>query len=59
MSKLKLFRVLFRRVPVIRYAQVLTLAADPDAADGKQTIFRYDRAGLMLALKSAGAGRGR
>jgi len=40
-------------------AQVLTLAADPDAADGKSTIFRYDRAGLMLALKSAGAGRGR
>jgi len=40
-------------------AQVLTLAADPDAADGKGTIFRYDRAGLMLALKSAGAGRGR
>jgi hypothetical protein len=37
----------------------LTLAADPDAADGKNTIFRYDRAGLMLALKSAGAGRGR
>ncbi|MCY7398665.1 MAG: chemotaxis protein CheW, partial [Sphingomonas bacterium] len=40
-------------------AQVLTLAADPDAADGKNKIYRYDRAGLMLALKSAGAGRGR
>ena len=39
-------------------AQVLTLAADPDAADGKSKIYRYDRAGLMLALKSAG-GRGR
>ncbi|MDQ3075163.1 MAG: chemotaxis protein CheA [Pseudomonadota bacterium] len=39
-------------------AQVLTLAADPDAADGKARIYRYDRAGLMLALKSAGAGRG-
>jgi two-component system chemotaxis sensor kinase CheA len=45
--------------PATGDAQVLTLAADPDAADGKQTIFRYDRAGLMLALKSAGAGRGR
>ena len=40
-------------------ARVLTLAADPDAADGKDKIYRYDRAGLMLALKSAGAGRGR
>ena len=40
-------------------AQVLTLAADPDAADGKNRIYRYDRAGLMAALKSAGAGRGR
>ena len=40
-------------------AHVLTLAADPDAADGKSKIYRYDRAGLMLALKSAGAGRGR
>ena len=40
-------------------ARVLTLAADPDAADGKNRIYRYDRAGLMLALKSAGAGRGR
>ena len=40
-------------------ARVLTIAADPDAADGKDRIYRYDRAGLMLALKSAGAGRGR
>ena len=40
-------------------AQILTLAADPDSADGKNRIYRYDRAGLMLALKSAGAGRGR
>jgi two-component system, chemotaxis family, sensor kinase CheA len=40
-------------------AQVLTLASDPDAADGTASIYRYDRAGLMLALKSAGAGRGR
>jgi two-component system chemotaxis sensor kinase CheA len=40
-------------------AHVLTLAADPDAADGQDRIYRYDRAGLVLALKSAGAGRGR
>ena len=40
-------------------AHVLTLAADPDAADGQHRIYRYDRAGLVLALKSAGAGRGR
>ncbi len=39
-------------------AHVLTLAADPDAADGTNSIYRYDRAGLMRALKSAGAGRG-
>jgi two-component system chemotaxis sensor kinase CheA len=38
-------------------ARVLTLAADPEAADGDAKIYRYDRAGLMLALKSAGAGR--
>jgi len=38
-------------------ARVLTLAADPDAADGGDRIYRYDRAGLMLALKSAGRGR--
>lgn len=38
-------------------AHVLTLAADPEGADGQDKIYRYDRAGLMLALKSAGAGR--
>ena len=37
--------------------RVLRLAADPDAADGKDSIYRYDRAGLLMALKSAGAGR--
>ena len=40
-------------------ARVLTLATDPDGADGKQKIYRYDRAGLMMALKTAGAGRGK
>jgi two-component system chemotaxis sensor kinase CheA len=38
-------------------AHVLTLASDPESADGHGKIYRYDRAGLMLALKSAGAGR--
>ena len=40
-------------------AKVLTLAANPAAADGEHHIYRYDREGLLLALKSAGAGRGR
>ncbi len=37
--------------------RVLRLSADPDTADGKNSIYRYDRAGLLIALKSAGAGR--
>jgi len=37
--------------------RVLRLATDPDAADGADSIYRYDRAGLLLALKSASAGR--
>jgi len=37
--------------------RVLRLATDPDAADGKDSIYRYDRAGLLLALKASGAGR--
>ncbi|MDQ3144568.1 MAG: chemotaxis protein CheW, partial [Pseudomonadota bacterium] len=40
-------------------ARVLTLAADPENADGKGLIYRYDRAGLMMALKSSGTGGGR
>ena len=35
----------------------LRLAADPDAADGKDSIYRYDRAGLLMALKTTGTGR--
>jgi hypothetical protein len=34
--------------------RVLTLATDPDAANGKDSVYRYDRAGLLLALKAAG-----
>jgi two-component system chemotaxis sensor kinase CheA len=37
--------------------RVLRLASDPDAADGQDKIYRYDRAGLLIALKSASAGR--
>lgn len=37
--------------------RILRLATDPNAADGADSIYRYDRAGLLLALKSASAGR--
>jgi len=37
--------------------RVLRLATDPDAVDGKDSIYRYDRAGLLMALKSSSAGR--
>ncbi len=37
--------------------RILRLATDPDAIDGKDSIYRYDRTGLLLALKTAGAGR--
>ena len=40
-------------------ARVLTIAADPDAATGEGRIYRYDRAGLMLALKATTQGSGR
>jgi two-component system chemotaxis sensor kinase CheA len=36
------------------------LRAEPDAAGKKdESIYRYDRAGLVMALKTAGAGRGK
>lgn len=37
--------------------KLLRLASDPDAADGADSVYRYDRAGLLLALKSVSAGR--
>ena len=37
--------------------RILRLATDPDAADGQESIYRYDRAGLLVALKAASAGR--
>ncbi len=45
-----------RAVPSEEGARILRLASDPDAADGQDSIYRYDRAGLLIALKSA-AGR--
>lgn len=46
-----------REVPAGDSGRVLRLATDPDAADGQDSIYRYDRAGLLIALKSASAGR--
>jgi two-component system chemotaxis sensor kinase CheA len=37
--------------------KILRLATDPDAVNGEDSIYRYDRAGLLMALKSASAGR--
>ena len=37
--------------------RVLRLASDPAGADGNDSIYRYDRAGLLMALKAVGAGR--
>jgi len=37
--------------------RILRLATDPDAADGEESIYRYDRAGLLMALKASSAGR--
>ncbi len=42
-----------------RGGRILRLATDPDAANGKDSIYRYDRAGLLMALKSSSAGRRR
>ena len=40
--------------------KTIWLRAEPEAASKKdESIYRYDRAGLLVALKSAGAGRGK
>ena len=36
--------------------RILRLATDPDAVNGKDSIYRYDRAGLLMALKTSNAG---
>jgi len=41
-------------------SKTIRLRSDPDVANDKdKSIYRYDRAGLLMALKSAGGGRGR
>jgi two-component system chemotaxis sensor kinase CheA len=41
-------------------AKTIWLRTEPDAVSKKdESIYRYDRAGLLMALKSAGAGRGK
>ena len=40
--------------------KTIWLRTEPEAASKKDfSIYRYDRAGLLMALKSAGAGRGK
>ncbi|MFL6848961.1 MAG: chemotaxis protein CheA [Sphingomicrobium sp.] len=44
--------------PVAEAAHTIRLRAEPDPANKKDdSIYRYDRAGLLLALKSAGRGK--
>ncbi len=41
-------------------SRTIRLRSDPEVASDKDnSIYRYDRAGLLMALKSAGSGRGR
>jgi two-component system chemotaxis sensor kinase CheA len=37
--------------------RILRLATDPDAANGEDSVYRYDRAGLLMALKTSSAGK--
>ncbi|WP_324807782.1 chemotaxis protein CheA [Sphingomonas sp. LY29] len=39
--------------------RVLRLATDRSAADGRDLVYRYDRGGLLMALKANGSGVGR
>ncbi len=46
--------------PEVSAKNRIWLRAEPDAAGKKdESIYRYDRAGLLMALKTAGAGRGK
>jgi two-component system chemotaxis sensor kinase CheA len=48
------------KVPGEAGKRTIWLRSDPDAANKKDTsIYRYDRAGLLMALKSTGTGRGK
>jgi two-component system chemotaxis sensor kinase CheA len=47
-------------VPEDEAKKTIWLRTDPEAAGKKdESIYRYDRAGLLMALKTAGAGRGK
>ena len=47
-------------VPGEAAKKTIWLRTEPDAAGKKdESIYRYDRAGLLMALKTAGAGRGK
>jgi two-component system chemotaxis sensor kinase CheA len=47
-------------VPQDEANKTIWLRTDPEASGKKDdSIYRYDRAGLLMALKSAGAGRGK
>ena len=47
-------------VPEDTARTTIWLRTEPDAASKKdESIYRYDRAGLLMALKTAGAGRGK
>ena len=43
--------------PLAAPERLRRLLVPRDAADGKDSIYRYDRAGLLIALKSTGTGR--
>jgi two-component system chemotaxis sensor kinase CheA len=48
------------RVEKAKASKTIWLRADPETANDKdKSIYRYDRAGLLMALKAAGAGRGK
>ena len=47
-------------IPQDSSGKTIWLRTDPEVANKKdESIYRYDRAGLLMALKSAGAGRGK
>jgi len=43
-------------VEAAKGARTIVLRSDPDGEDA-DSIYRYDRAGLLMALKAASAGR--
>ncbi len=49
-----------KAAPTGKGARKIVLRSDPDAAGKKDdSIYRYDRAGLLMALKAAGGGKGK